>query len=164
MFMSLVLQASAHSSERVMAKSSGCPDNPQIHSWHIHVLFWPDGAAGNNNTHNGVGAVALRKKFIDKFELEFTPNCTSLSDVNQGLCPFEIDYKPGFGHAGPFLVPNFAIFVPLDRFDETVPWMMMNRGDYDVLVHPNSESGCMYQDHIDHSVWSGNKWELKVFP
>ena len=37
-------------------------------------------------------------------------------------------------------------------------WFMKNKGILDILVHPNS--GCGVQDHVDHALWAGNKWEL----
>ena len=35
---------------------------------------------------------------------------------------------------------------------------MQNRGDLDVLVHPNS--GCEFEDHTEWAFWGGKSWEL----
>ena len=95
---------------------------------------------------------------------------------------------PGYGFANPFLVPNFAFYVPLEDFAPTTSWIMQHRGELDVLVHPNS--GCAVNDHLDwfdtpppcprdmscaifldsqprlihalRSIWGGTKWELKM--
>lgn len=37
---------------------------------------------------------------------------------------------------------------------------MLNHGDLDVLIHPNS--GCEMYDHLLWPMWIGNKWELQT--
>jgi len=37
---------------------------------------------------------------------------------------------------------------------------MQNRGNYDVLIHPNS--GCELEDHSWWAFWGGNPWELDL--
>merc|ERR1712183_918850 len=56
--------------------------------------------------------------------------------------------------------PQFAIYLPPNRFADTVPWIMQNRGVFDIMVHPNS--GCLYDDHIDWSLWGGEKWQINA--
>lgn len=134
---------------------------PVIGSWHIHVMFWPDGPEGTNNGPKGsIKALALRSRFIHAFNLTETPNCTALIDPSNQLCSFEVGWSPGFGFSRPFVAPNFAFFVPVSRFADTVPWLMQHRGGLDVLVHPNT--GCPVNDHRDWASWMGNMWELKM--
>lgn len=61
---------------------------------------------------------------------------------------------------GPWVSPQFAVYVPPDRFADTVPWIMQNRAFYDVMVHPNS--GCLKDDHIYWSIWGGDKWQINA--
>merc|ERR1712232_291306 len=126
---------------------------PPFQSYHIHVLYWPDA----ESIHDAPGALKLREAFIDRFDLQREANCTGLADQGR-LCMIPLDEKPGFGFSHPFPVPNWAAYVPLERFPDTVSWIMQNRGVYDVLVHPNS--ACMINDHRDWTVWGGSKWEL----
>ena len=84
---------------------------------------------------------------------------TGLFDQGR-LCMFTFGPKVGFGINTPFLAPNWAAYVPLDRFADTVPWIMQNRGLYDVFVHPNS--GCFVRDTLDWSVWGGSKWQVAL--
>ena len=43
---------------------------------------------------------------------------------------------------------------------ELVPWLMLNRGPLDVLVHP--EAGDDLADHRDHAMWLGEKLPLRL--
>merc|ERR1719386_504220 len=104
-----------------------------------------------------MGAMRLQAEFVDHFGLRTVPNCTGLLNQER-LCAFALDERPGFGFSHPFVVPNWAVYVPLDRYADLVPWIMQHRGKYDVLVHPNS--GCIPNDHMDWSMWAGTKWQL----
>lgn len=156
--------ADAHSQESTFSANCSNPAlSPAFEAYHIHVLFWPDGDGTmktSSSSHDSDGAMRLRSSFLDQFGITDKANCTSLSDPAQGLCAFPVDFKPGYGFAHPFITPNFALFVPLGRFKDTIPWMMKNRGNYDVLVHPNS--GCMLQDHTNSAFWMGQKGELRL--
>ena len=81
------------------------------------------------------------------------------------LCYFPVDPETGgqpFPAAQPFVTPEFAFFVPLDRWGDAVPWMMIHRGVFDVLVHPNTCGwSCAPQDHLLSSLWMGNPWPVK---
>merc|ERR1712066_338092 len=80
------------------------------------------------------------------------------------LCAFAVDDTGAGGvrNAAPFVAPNFAIFVPVDRYADAIPWMMANRGELDFLVHPNTCGfTCSPQDHLLWSMWGGNKWQVR---
>ena len=125
------------------------PEPAKIFSWHIHLLYWQI-----NPTHTA-GAFAIREKFIAAFKNKLGAPCTDLFHQSQ-LCMFEPDTQP----VGPFLTAQWAIFVTNDLFAETVQWAMQNRGNYDVLVHPNS--GCELEDHSWWAMWGGNPWEINL--
>ena len=71
--------------------------------------------------------------------------------------------KPG-GFAdeprGPHPVPQFNVIFELPEFQNIVPWLMLNHGDLNVLVHPLTESN--YDDHTKYAVWLGNPVPLKL--
>ena len=61
---------------------------------------------------------------------------------------------------GPHPVPQFNMIFELPEFQNIVPWLMLNHGDLDVLVHPLTESN--YDDHTKYAVWLGNPVPLKL--
>ena len=61
---------------------------------------------------------------------------------------------------GPHPVPQFNVIFELPEFQNIVPWLMLNHGDLDVLVHPLTESN--YDDHTKYAVWLGNPVPLKL--
>ena len=62
----------------------------------------------------------------------------------------------------PFVTPEFAFFVPVNRYADAVGWIMLNRGVFDVLVHPNTCGwSCAPQDHLLSSLWMGTPWKVK---
>lgn len=46
------------------------------------------------------------------------------------------------------------------EFARIVPWLMLNRGDLPVLVHP--ETGDDYADHAHNALWLGPKLPLRL--
>jgi DOPA 4,5-dioxygenase len=47
-----------------------------------------------------------------------------------------------------------------DQFGKIVPWLMLNREGLDILIHP--ETGDDVADHMEHSLWLGEKLELNI--
>jgi DOPA 4,5-dioxygenase len=41
-----------------------------------------------------------------------------------------------------------------------MPWLMLNRGDLAILVHP--ETGRPKRDHLDHAIWLGEVLEINA--
>ena len=77
---------------------------------------------------------------------------------------FAVDATGGqpYPDAQPFVTPEFAFFVPVNRYAVAVGWMMLHRGVFDVLVHPNTCGwSCAPQDHLLSSLWMGKPWEVK---
>ncbi|MEG4022739.1 DOPA 4,5-dioxygenase family protein [Microcoleus sp. S13C4] len=50
-------------------------------------------------------------------------------------------------------------FLP-EQFGKVVPWLMLDREELDILVHP--ETGDDVADHTKHSLWLGEKLLLNV--
>jgi aromatic ring-cleaving dioxygenase len=44
---------------------------------------------------------------------------------------------------GPFAVGEWSMFVPVHYYNAVVPWFLQNRGQFNLLVHPNT--GCEYE-------------------
>ena len=162
----IIVLADAHSHAMENEESCTCePGAKPFESYHIHVLFYPDldgTEEFSNNTRSSKYARSLRKAFIDRFDV---PQCDEGDIFNlSGLCVFAVDDTGagGIRNSAPFVAPNFAVYVPVDRYVDTVPWMMANRGDLDFLVHPNScGHTCSPQDHLLWSLWAGNKWPVR---
>ena len=164
-----IAQTAAHSHPSVSEEGCTCEAGAKpFDSYHIHVIFYPDGVPGfRNNTHGSQFARALRQTFIERFDAPACPE-GSIFNATMPLCAFPVDATgAGFpDNAAPFVAPNFAIFIPADRYADTVPWMMANRGDLDFIVHPNTQGcgfTCSPQDHLLWSVWGGNKWPVRLY-
>ena len=168
--LSLLALANAHVQPSRRENCSCVPGSRPAESYHIHVMFFTDdGPNANptdpaaNNPNNAKNAAVLRTAFMQHF---------NISECEEGiradppdLCAFSVDPKTGgqpFPSAQPFVTPEFAFFVPLARWADAVPWIMLNRGVFDVLVHPNTCGwSCAPQDHLLSSLWGGTPWPVK---
>ena len=61
---------------------------------------------------------------------------------------------------GPHPVSMYQVAFAVDEFARLVPWLMLNRGGLDVLVHP--QTGASYDDHTMHALWLGKPVPLRV--
>ena len=61
---------------------------------------------------------------------------------------------------GPHPAPMYQVAFPAGEFPRLVPWLMLNRGGLDVLVHPQTDDA--YDDHTSHALWLGTKLPLRV--
>lgn len=86
---------------------------------------------------------SLRKKLIFKFES---------SEVFVG----DVIPEPIGPHTMPMLEVNFSN----KRFAEMVPWLSIERGSLNVLVHP--QTGDDYFDHTQGAIWLGRPVDLKL--
>ena len=59
---------------------------------------------------------------------------------------------------GPHPLPMFEANFPLALFSEVVLWLMKERGNFNVLVHPLS--GDDYYDHTQGAMWLGEPVKL----
>lgn len=59
---------------------------------------------------------------------------------------------------GPHLNPMYQVVFTPDQFGIIVPWLMLHREGLSVLVHPST--GEAYGDHLERSLWLGEKLKL----
>jgi aromatic ring-cleaving dioxygenase len=61
---------------------------------------------------------------------------------------------------GPHPVSMYQIAFPVAEFVRLVPWLMLNRGGLNVLVHP--ETADAYDDHTINAMWLGTPLPLRL--
>jgi DOPA 4,5-dioxygenase len=61
---------------------------------------------------------------------------------------------------GPHPQAMFQIAFEPDRLPAILPWLMLNRSDLTILLHP--ETGDDYADHSRHAVWLGAVLPLRL--
>jgi len=61
---------------------------------------------------------------------------------------------------GPHPTSMYQVAFAVTEFPRLVPWLMLNRGGLDVLVHP--QTGDSYDDHAIHALWLGTKLPLRL--
>ena len=96
-----------------------------IHSYHAHIYF--------NDAAQRERAATLRDQVAERFTVQLgrwreTP-------------------------VGPHTSPMYQIDFDIALFPALVPWLMLNRQDLAVLVHPNTDNP--RRDHATHALWIG---------
>jgi len=61
---------------------------------------------------------------------------------------------------GPFPIGEWSVFMPSPYYSLVVPWFIQNRGQFTLLVHPNT--GFEYEDHSIWASWTGEKQQLDM--
>ena len=61
---------------------------------------------------------------------------------------------------GPHPQAMYQVAFESSQFPTLVPWLMLNHGTLDVLIHPNT--GDDVPDHRDLALWLGTKLELNI--
>jgi aromatic ring-cleaving dioxygenase len=61
---------------------------------------------------------------------------------------------------GPHPVSMYQVAFAVEEFPRLVPFLMLNRGGLDVLVHP--QTGNSYDDHAVHALWLGKPLSLRL--
>ncbi len=106
-------------------------DPGQIRSYHAHIYYDPE---------TRPMAERLREAIGDDFTVEL-----------------------GRWHdepVGPHPTSMYQVAFAVAEFPRLVPWLMLNRGGLDVLVHP--QTGDSYDDHAIHALWLGTKLPLRL--
>lgn len=127
---------------------------PGIISWHVHIaytLFNPDVV---------YRALALREKARAAFKPFLGPDCPGRYDYGYLCFIDDHDFKNTTLIGGPFVSGEWSIFIPLGYYDLVVPWMLQNRGEFSMIVHPNT--GYEYEDHSIWAQWAGQPWPLDM--
>jgi DOPA 4,5-dioxygenase len=103
-----------------------------ITGYHAHIYYTPE---------TRLLAARLRERIWDKFS------------------PIEMGRFRDRG-VGPHPVPMFQVAFNTDLFRAIVPWLMVNRDGFTILVHP--ETGDAYRDHAHWPLWLGRKLDLDL--
>ena len=101
-----------------------------IHSYHAHIYFDP--------ASTRAAAEALRQQIADRFAVQL-----------------------GRWHevpVGPHGQAMYQVAFATALFASFVPWLMINRGNLDVLVHPNTLAP--RDDHLRYALWLGERLAL----
>lgn len=61
---------------------------------------------------------------------------------------------------GPHSTPMYQVAFAKERFGSLVSWLMLNRRELSVLVHPNT--GRARDDHLRHAIWLGKELALRA--
>jgi DOPA 4,5-dioxygenase len=61
---------------------------------------------------------------------------------------------------GPHPLPMYQVTFTPELFAEFVPWLMQNHRGLSVLLHANT--GDDLADHTEHTMWMGEKLDLKT--
>ena len=103
----------------------------QVTGYHAHVYF--DAARRD-------AATRLRDAIVGKFTCE--------------AGAFADDAR------GPHPIAQFNIIFKAPEFQQLVPWLMLNREGFDVLVHPLTDSNL--DDHSKNALWLGTPVPLRL--
>ena len=103
----------------------------ELKGYHAHVYYDPD---------TRPIAERLRETIISRFAVK--PGAFSDEPI------------------GPHPISQFSVIFEADEFQKIVPWLMLNRGGLDVLVHPLTESS--YDDHSKNALWLGTPVPMRL--
>lgn len=153
LLLSLFSLTTSHSTKYNVDRNETCwnPAPPKIYSFHFHLLFW------ENEEGVAEGANAVLEQAKEKFPKLKTNICQDTFH-NDDMCLFETVH--GAAQGEPFLTSQWAVFFLPEDFDVVVPWIMQNRNNYDVLIHPNT--GCELEDHTWWALWGGQPWKINM--
>ncbi|CAF3428321.1 unnamed protein product [Rotaria sp. Silwood1] len=105
-------------------------------------------------------ALELHKVTREQFRDYLGPDCPGRYDYGY-LCMINdhvIENTTLIG--GPFVSGEWSIFLPLGYYPVIIPWLLQNRGNLSMLVHPNT--GYEYEDHSIWAMWAGEQWPLDM--
>ncbi len=111
--------------------TEGFADPGKIRSYHAHIYYDPASRAAAERLREAIGK-------------EFTVELGRWHD------------EP----VGPHPTSMYQVAFAVGEFARLVPWLMLNRGGLDVLVHPQTDNA--YDDHSAHAVWLGTKLPLRL--
>jgi DOPA 4,5-dioxygenase len=112
--------------------ATGEPAEPAsaINSYHAHI-YWSSPAERER-------ALAVRESIAQRFVVQLG----TIHDRN----------------VGPHTLAMYQVAFTPDVFPELVPWLMLNRQELSVLIHPNT--GRERDDHLLHAAWLGPRLAL----
>jgi DOPA 4,5-dioxygenase len=101
-------------------------DTTEITGYHAHVYFDPE-------TRDA--AELVRSALVERFVVD----------------PVSWPERP----VGPHTKAMYQLSFTPDQFAEVVPWLMLNRGELSILVHPNTAD--VVADHEANPLWLGER-------
>ncbi len=102
----------------------------EIRSYHAHVYYDPAATRDQAET--------LRRRVAERFSVR-------LGRWHEAVI-------------GPHGRSMFQIAFRAPLFSAIVPWLMLNRGDLSILVHPNTDNQRL--DHLQNALWMGPQVKL----
>ena len=138
----------------VELKRSADTAYPPILSWHAHILYM------ESNNEQYQSAIDLRALFVQEFSDYLGEDCDGDYDFGRLCMIIDHDMTNKTVFPSPFPVGEFAVFVPIPYYSLVIPWFVQNRGEFSLLVHPNSGWG--YNDHTEWASWTGSQWPLDL--
>jgi DOPA 4,5-dioxygenase len=106
-------------------------DSERITEYHAHVYYQPD---------TKESAASLRREMEARFTARFGRwHNAPIGPHTRGM--YQVAFAPA-------------------ELPRLLPWLMLNRGGLDVLLHP--ETGNDLADHTAHAVWLGEKLPLRL--
>ena len=106
-------------------------DPDQVNGWHAHIYYEPQ---------TREAAAHLREGVAERFAA-----------------------RVGSWHdepVGPHPAPMYQVAFAVEEFSRLVPWLMLNREELDVLVHPLTDDSVA--DHTRFALWLGAPLPLRV--
>lgn len=103
----------------------------EISSFHAHIYF--------NPSHDKQKVEALREHIAERFLVQLGA----------------VFDRP----VGPHPLPMFLVVFSVPQFATFVPWLMLNRQNLSILVHPNTDNE--QADHTHHALWLGTPLTLQ---
>jgi len=126
---------------------------PGIISYHIHLTYTVF------NPPVITAALAIREEARRAFKHFLGPDCDGRYDYGY-LCMIADHNFNTTLIGGPFTSGEWSIFVPVGYYSVVIPWMLQHRGDFSIVVHPNT--GYEYEDHSKWAMWVGERWPLDM--
>ena len=126
---------------------------PPAISWHVHIIYMLTNKAQTER------AISFLNTVRNHFRDYLGRDCPNRYDNTQ-FCVITDHPLNTTLEEGPFPIGEWSLWVPPAYFGLVVPWMSQNRGEFTLLVHPNT--GCPYEDHSDWAFWVGDKWNLDL--
>jgi aromatic ring-cleaving dioxygenase len=121
-------------SKEIRSKSAAPPEDPGIiRDYHAHIYYDPASTRDR--------AARLRERVAAAFP-----------EATLGRWHDEL--------VGPHTQSMYQIAFPRTMLASFLPWLMLNRDDLTILLHPGT--GNDYADHSDHAVWFGAVLPLRL--
>jgi len=144
-----------HSFRHPINPTSIAFSNPPFLEHHFHVYWF------HHNEASYSFAMQLRQQLIKSVEnkdfVVVLDGITKkiLPGINESNIPI-VHTEP----SGPHPIGNYEVWTPIESLGKVVPFMMANRGELTILLHPLSND--QVEDHVGRTMWLGQKIALDL--